>query len=335
MENFSCCVFLHMLAFTAGLGLDVLIGDPVFALHPIRLIGHLILRLDRLLLDRQMRKEARRRSLERFLGFLMWLIVMLIVLIVSALLLTGAYLLHAICGILMEALLTWSVLAARSLDTESMRVYRALKKSDLAGARTALSMIVGRDTKDLSEKAVIRAAVETVAENTSDGVIAPLLLTFLGGPVFGLLYKAVNTMDSMVGYHNERYEDFGFFAAKADDVWNFIPARISAVFMLLAAALLPGCSFQNACRIYKRDRRKHKSPNSAQTESVMAGALGICLGGPSAYFGKIVEKPWIGDANREAEQEDIRRANRLMWVTAVLCAVCAELVLVLLSLQNF
>ena len=179
-------------------------------------------------------------------------------------------------------------------------------------------MIVGRDTDMLDEAGIIRATVETVAENTSDGIIAPLLYTFLGTPVLGMCYKAVNTMDSMIGYHNDEYEYFGKVAARADDVANFIPSRLSAVFMCIAAGIT-GCSMRNAFRIWIRDRYRHKSPNSAQTESACAGALNIRLGGSSRYRGVLVEKPYIGDDTRPVEANDIKRAIRLMFGTEIVC----------------
>jgi adenosylcobinamide-phosphate synthase len=202
------------------------------------------------------------------------------------------------------------MLALRSLREESTRVERELEAGDLPAARKALSWIVGRDTEELSDEAVARAAVETVAENASDGVIAPLLYMALFGPLGGVLYKAVNTMDSMVGYHNQRYEHWGCTAAQLDDVCNFLPARISGL-LLCAAAPLAGQDGGAAWRIFCRDRLNHKSPNSAHTEAACAGALGVQLGGPSRYFGQWVDKPTIGDALRKVEADDIRRANDL------------------------
>ncbi|MBE5865055.1 MAG: cobalamin biosynthesis protein CobD [Lachnospiraceae bacterium] len=213
--------------------------------------------------------------------------------------------------------MTFQILATKSLRVESMRVYKCLKQEDLEAARQAVSMIVGRDTATLDEVGVAKAAIETVAENTSDGVIAPMLYTALGGPVLGFLYKAVNTMDSMIGYKNDKYLYFGRAAAKLDDIVNFIPARISAYLMIFSAFMSGKCfDGRNAFKIYKRDNRKHASPNSAQTEAVCAGALRIQLAGDASYFGKIVKKPYIGDAYRKVESEDIKRANRLMYLTA-------------------
>ena len=240
--------------------------------------------------------------------------------LVSAAVLIFCYHVHPILGCAMEAFMTYQMLAAKSLRTESMRVYTALREGTLEDARHAVSMIVGRDTAQLDREHVAMAAVETVAENTSDGEIAPMLCFALGGPVLGWMYKAVNTMDSMVGYKNEKYIDFGRAAAKLDDAVNFLPSRISAYLMIFACRLC-GKDYDaaRAKRIYLRDRRKHASPNSAQTESACAGALGLRLAGDASYFGKIVKKPFIGDRIRPTEPEDIPRANRLMYATAMLC----------------
>ncbi len=214
----------------------------------------------------------------------------------------------------------YQLLATRSLRDESRKVYDALKTGDMEKSRYAVSMIVGRDTQSLSREGVTKAAVETVAENTSDGIIAPLFYMMIGGAVLGFAYKAVNTMDSMVGYKNDRYRYFGTAAARLDDVLNFIPARLSAGIMILAAALA-GFDGKNAWKIFRRDRLRHASPNSAQTEAVMAGALRIQLAGDAWYFGELHKKPFIGDPLRTVEIEDILRSHRLMYVTAALSAV--------------
>jgi adenosylcobinamide-phosphate synthase len=251
-------------------------------------------------------------------------IVLLLTGMITALILVGAYALYPKIGMVVEAVMTYQILAARCLQVESGKVWKQLKAGNVEAAREAVSMIVGRDTQNLTKEGVAKAAIETVAENTSDGVIAPMLYTALGGPVLGFLYKAVNTMDSMVGYKNDRYLHFGRAAAKLDDVVNFLPARISALLMI-GAAFLSGKSYngRQAWRIWHRDSRKHASPNSAQTESVCAGALGIQLAGDASYFGKVVKKPYIGDPKRQVEYEDIRRANRLMnrtaWICELLC----------------
>ena len=223
-----------------------------------------------------------------------------------------------------------------SLRRESMKVYHKLAVNDLEGARHAVSMIVGRDTAVLDEKGVTKAAVETVAENFSDGVIAPMLYTAIGGPVLGLLYKAINTMDSMVGYKNDRYMNFGTSAAKLDDAANWLPSRLSAL-LLIVACVFCGTDYDagRAYRTWKRDRYNHKSPNAAQTESACAGALGVQLAGDAQYFGKIVKKPFIGDDLRPIEYEDIIRTNRLMTAASVIGElICLTvMILVLISIK--
>lgn len=320
----------HILAFLLGFLLDLFLGDPYYLPHPIRLIGRLISALEKSLL----RKTDERNDEGKFKkGIVLAATVPVITIAVITILLLGAYRLHSIVGIVVETVMTYQILATKCLKVESMKVYKCLKDGDLEAARKAVSMIVGRDTDVLDEEGVTKAAVETVAENTSDGVIAPMLYAALGGPILGFFYKAVNTMDSMVGYKNEKYLYFGRTAAKLDDFVNYIPARISAYLMILAA-YCGGMDFsgKKAYYIYKRDNRNHASPNSAQTESVCAGALGVRLAGDASYFGKIVKKPYIGDASRKVEYEDIRRVNRLMYLTAwlgeILClslmaAVCA------------
>lgn len=320
----------HLIAFTGGFFLDLILGDPYFLPHPIRLIGRLITETEKRL--RRRRPGVNEREIRQ--GVMMVCFVLAVVITVAGLLLWAAYRLHPYAGILLECLMTYQILAVKCLKEESMKVYRFLKEGDLIQARAAVSMIVGRDTDCLDEEGVARAAIETVAENTSDGVIAPMLYLALGGPVFGFFYKAVNTMDSMVGYKNEKYLYFGRAAAKLDDVLNFIPARIGACLMI-AAAFLSGSEFsgKDALRVYLRDRRNHASPNSAQTESVCAGALGIRLAGDASYFGKVVNKPYIGEETRKAESEDIKRANRLMYGTAWQCEmICLLLMLLFLYL---
>ena len=237
-------------------------------------------------------------------------------LIPFCLLYTG-YKIHVLLGFALETFFCYQMLATRSLKDESMRVYRELEKKDLPKARYAVSMIVGRDTAELTEEGVTKATVETIAENTSDGIIAPLFYMAIGGPALMFLYKGINTMDSMVGYKNEKYLNFGRYAAKLDDIANYIPARISA-WLMIAGAYMAGMDGKNAKKIFKRDRYKHASPNSAQTEAVMAGALDIQLAGNAYYFGKLYEKPAIGDRLREVEDRDICRANRLLYISAAL-----------------
>lgn len=335
----------HLLAFCIGFMLDQIIGDPYNIPHPIRLIGNLIGFLDKKFMGPKTKEASgasegddskRNSGKELKKGLLMWHIVILATVIVTSVVMAAAYGINAWLGVFVEAILTCYILAAKSLKDESMKVYKALKTGTIENARFAVSMIVGRDTAVLDETGVAKAAVETVAENTSDGVIAPLIYTFVGGPILGLMYKAVNTMDSMVGYHNDRYEYFGTVAARMDDVFNYLPARISA-FLMIGAAFLCGREFsgKRAYEIFKRDRYNHKSPNSAQTESACAGALGVRLAGDASYFGKVVHKPFIGDDTRPVETEDIKRANKLMYGTTYLCMVLLVVIGVLLLMKDW
>lgn len=304
----------HILAFLGGFVLDMILGDPYFIPHPIRLIGNLIAGLEKWL-----RKETEPGNEREEIkgGTLLVVIVLAMTMTITAVVLLAAYRIHPYLGMIVEIIMTYQIIAAKCLKVESMKVYRSLKEESIEAARKAVSMIVGRDTQELDEEGISRAAIETVAENTSDGVVAPMLYTALGGPVLGFFYKAVNTMDSMVGYKNDKYLYFGRAAAKLDDIVNYIPSRVCAYLMILAS-FIGGKSFSgvHAVKIYRRDSRNHASPNSAQTESVCAGALGLQLAGDASYFGKIVKKPYIGDALRKVEYEDIRRANHLMYLTS-------------------
>lgn len=327
----------HIFAFIAGFVLDLLIGDPHFIPHPVRLIGSFISFLDkRLNCDAGYNISEKKLNLIKYKrGMILAFTVIFATFAISVIIIVAAYSINLYAGVIAEAVMTWQILATKCLRVESMRVYDALRTDGVDAGRRAVSMIVGRDTSVLDAAGVTRAAVETIAENTSDGVIAPMLYTAIGGPVLGFVYKAVNTMDSMLGYKNDKYMYFGRFAARLDDVVNFIPARISA-YLMIAAAFIGGRQFdgKNAYRIFKRDRFNHASPNSAQTESVCAGALRVQLAGDAVYFGKLVKKKYIGDGLREIECEDIKRANRLMYITAFLCELLSvavmSLVLILL-----
>ena len=327
----------HIFAFIAGFVLDLLIGDPHFIPHPVRLIGSFISFLDkRLNCDAGYNISEKKLNVIKYKrGMLLAFTVIFATFAMSVIIIVAAYSINLYAGVIAEAVMTWQILATKCLRVEGMRVYDALRTDGVDAGRRAVSMIVGRDTSVLDAAGVTRAAVETIAENTSDGVIAPMLYTAIGGPVLGFVYKAVNTMDSMLGYKNDKYMYFGRFAARLDDVVNFIPARISA-YLMIAAAFIGGRQFdgKNAYHIFKRDRFNHASPNSAQTESVCAGALRVQLAGDAVYFGKLVKKKYIGDGLREIEYEDIKRANRLMYITAFLCELLSvavmSLVLILL-----
>ena len=308
--------------------LDLMVGDPHGIPHPIVWIGKLIAWFDAALLgdipaDRT-DPETRDKAAEHRKGVLLVLIVITLTAAVTAAIMYAAYRVSPIAGVIVEAILTCYLLAQTSLRRESMKVYRELKAGTVDSARKAVSMIVGRDTQVLDETGVTKAAVETVAENFSDGVFAPMLYAAIGGPVLGLTYKAINTMDSMIGYKNDRYMWLGTAAAKLDDAVNFIPSRLSAL-LLISASAVCGSSYDasRALRVWKRDRANHKSPNAAQTESAAAGSLGLQLAGDAQYFGRVVRKPFIGDKTREIEAFDIVRVNRLMttasFIGFVLC----------------
>ncbi len=296
------------LALCLGFVLDLFLGDPQGWPHIVRGIGGLIAALEKLFYPIPNKRLG---------GTLLVFLVLLICTALPAALLYGAWRLSPWAYFALEVLLCWQLLALKSLRVESEKVYGELAKDDLPAARQAVSMIVGRDTAALNDAGVTRAAVETVAENASDGVIAPLFYLALGGAVFGMFYKAVNTMDSMLGYKNERYLDFGRLAAKLDDGMNYLPSRLSALLMIVMARPC-GLDAKSACRIWKRDRRKHASPNSAQTEAVMAGALGVRLAGSAHYLGKLHENPTIGDDARPIEPKDILLSLRLLYAASAL-----------------
>ena len=299
---------LSLLALVLGFILDLIIGDPHGLYHPIRLVGNLIA-----LLEKRMNRKKDSPNRQMVMG---WLMALIVITLSSGI---------PVCRLILETIMCWQLLATKSLKDESMKVYRKLKKHDLQGSRHAVSMIVGRDTEVLDESGVTKAAVETVAENTSDGVIAPMLYMAIGGAFLGWMYKSINTMDSMVAYKNERYLYFGRIPAYLDDIANYIPARLAGVMMILASFIvrLDGA---HAFAIFKRDRYNHASPNSAQTEAVMAGALNVQLAGDAWYFGELHKKKTIGDDIRPVEEEDIVRANKLLYGTAVVSLVIFTLV---------
>ena len=303
---------IHIAAVIVGFFFVLWIGDPERWPHPVRAMGWLIGRLEGMF-----RKIFPKTPAGELVagGLLAAAVTAVTGGIVTAILIAAGWI-HPALRFFFMCIMSWQALAAKSLKTESMKVYDHLMREDVEGARWAVSRIVGRDTKPLSRDGIIRAAVETVGENTSDGVIAPLFYLLFFGPVGGFLYKAVNTMDSMVGYRNEKYLYFGKIPARLDDLANLLPARLTGFLLIGTAFFLPGFDGKEAFRIWRRDRYCHKSPNSAQGEAACAGALGIQLAGPAWYFGNLHEKPWIGDETRPVEAEDIRRVNRLMMGSA-------------------
>ena len=298
-------------AVLGGFVLDALFGDPAWLPHPVVYMGKAISKLEKFLRPRLPKTPQ---------GELLGGAIVAFCLPVGTFLLTGlvcwgAARLHPLLGLAVQMFWCGQALAARGLVQESTNVYKELKKPDLPGARKAVSRIVGRDTAELTAEGVTKAAVETVAENASDGVIAPLLYMLIGGAPLALTYKAINTMDSMLGYKNEKYLYFGRVPAKLDDVANYIPSRLAGLLWVAAAAFTHNDA-KGAWKIWRRDRRRHASPNSAQTESACAGALGVQLAGPAYYFGQYYPKLTIGDALRPIEPEDILRANRMMYVAS-------------------
>ena len=316
-------------ALLAGYAADLIFGDPRWLYHPVRLIGNLIALLEKLI--RKIMPVSKAGELAG--GFITVVLVLLLCGIVPWVLLNLVFGLNVVAGVILEAFMCYQLLAVKSLKDESMKVYDALTGNTIEDARKAVSMIVGRDTQNLDQKGVAKAAIETVAENFSDGVIAPMFYMFIGGPVLMYIYKGINTMDSMLGYKNDKYIYFGRCAAKLDDAANFIPSRLAAL-LLIAAAYIGGFNGKGAVKIFKRDRFNHASPNSAQTESAAAGALDIQLAGNAYYFGKLYEKPTLGDSVKEPEAEDIKRVNKLMYigsftgaaVFALLHFICAALI---------
>ena len=309
-------IFVWLVAFI----IDLRLGDPDNWPHPVRWIGNAISRLEKLI-----REKCHSDSQLRWGGAFLWLVIVGGTWAISYGVLTLAFHLETWLGYLVEIWMIYTVLATKCLKDAAMRVYDALKGGSLEQSREKLSWIVGRDTSNLQVPQITRAVTETVAENTVDGVISPLFFLLLGGAPFAMAYKAINTLDSMVGYKNVKYRDIGMFSARMDDVANFIPARLSLLFFTFAAWWLK-LDYRNAFFIGRRDCYQHKSPNSGWSEATVAGALGIRLGGPSSYFNTVVEKPWMGEATREIDVEDIPRATQLMMVAS--CAALITFVLV-------
>lgn len=319
---------ISLVALVMGYILDLIFGDPYWMPHPVRFIGNLISILEKVI-RRFMPKTKRGEYIG---GIILTVMVVSISMVIPLVIILMAKSINTYLALTVETFMCYQILATKSLKVESMKVYDELEKNDLPSARKAVSMIVGRDTKDLTFSGVAKAAVETVAENTSDGIIAPMIFIAIGGAPMGFFYKAINTMDSMVGYKNEKYMNFGRFAAKLDDVVNYLPARISAYQMILSSFFLR-YDYKNAFKIYKRDRYNHESPNSAQTESVCAGALDVQLAGNAYYFGKLYEKPTIGDNIREINYDDIKKANRLLYCTSFISIVIISVIKITIILM--
>ena len=305
-----------VLSVLIGFLMDLLLGERGLFIHPIRIIGLMISWGEKVLLKGSLKTKVGQFAI----GSILSVSVILISFFVPFMLISILTIVHPLAGWVLNTYLCYQIFATRSLKTESMKVYAALIEEDLEKARHMLSCIVGRDTASLNEEQIAKAAVETVAENTTDGVIAPMMFMLIGGAPLGLLYKAINTLDSMIGYQNEKYQYFGKFAARLDDVANYLPSRITAFLMILSCYLCR-LNGKEALRIFLRDRLNHKSPNSGQTESVCAGALCIRLGGANTYFGQMVIKKTIGDEGRPANPNDIALTNQLMLTTSWLAII--------------
>ena len=305
---------MNLLSIYTGYILDLIIGDPYSFPHPVRFIGKLIN-----FVEKQIRKTTKSDKGLKIAGFILWFIVVGVTL-GSTFIVVQLFRFNKIAYFLVNSILIYTTLATKCLKDESVKIYKVLKTGDIEKSRIQLSYIVGRDTTNLSEKEIVRATVETVAENTVDGIIAPLFYGFIGGAPLAMAYKAINTLDSTVGYKNEKYYYLGYASAKIDDIANYIPARIGVILLSLGS-LFVGFNFKDALKIGIRDRKNHKSPNCAFPEGAVAGALGIQLGGTNIYFGKAVYKPTIGDKKREIEIEDIVRTNKIMYSSSIISVI--------------
>lgn len=304
-----------MIKIIIGYVLDLIIGDPNNPYHPIRYIGKLASNMEKLW------RNVFKKNL-KIAGFFAWLFIVFITFGVTLGIVHIANKINPILGTVVSGILIYFCISAKGLKVEGLKVIKILKEGDIVKARKQLSYIVGRDTENLDEEAIVRAVVETVAENMSDGIIAPLFFAGIGGAPLAFLYKAVNTCDSMFGYKNEKYKDFGFFSAKLDDVFNYIPARLTAYLIVISSFILR-LNCKNSFKIYKRDRYNHSSPNSAHPEAAVAGALNIMLGGDNYYFGKIVQKPRIGDDIEKITLNKVYLVNKILYLSSFLGIILA------------
>ncbi|MVX62299.1 cobalamin biosynthesis protein [Clostridium chromiireducens] len=299
-----------MIELTIGFLLDLIIGDPNNPYHPVRGIGCMAKRFETIF----------RRLFKNYLkaaGLITWILTISVTFIITFGIVNACKSINLYFGIIIEGVLIYFCIASKGLVVEGYKVITFLLKDDIDGARKQLSFIVGRDTASLNKEGIIKAVVETIAENMADGIIAPLFYASIFGAPLAFAYKAVNTLDSMFGYKNDKYMDFGFFSAKLDDIFNYIPARITGILIVISAGIL-GYNYKNSIKIYKRDRYNHTSPNSAHPEAAIAGALGVELGGANYYFGKLVEKPKIGDKLKEIEINDVNKTAKVLYLSAVI-----------------
>jgi adenosylcobinamide-phosphate synthase len=304
-----------MIAFTLGYWLDILIGDPKSFYHPVQAFGATINFLERKLLKDNLSKTAKKLR-----GFILLGLLMGIGFLIPLIIIKLAYEVHPLLALFIEGWMLFQAFATRQLDRESKLVYKALKENDIVKARKYISYLVSRDTENMTEEDILKASIETISENIGDGILAPLFFACIGGAPLVWTYKAVNTLDSMVGYKNEKYEDFGYASAKFDDLLNFIPARLTSVFILFSGLLLK-MNFKQGLKILIRDRRNHASPNSAYPEAATAGLLNIQLGGKASYFGVISQKATMGDQNKKIDLYDLKKTSQLLYLTSLIAWV--------------
>ncbi|MGL5694785.1 MAG: adenosylcobinamide-phosphate synthase CbiB [Peptostreptococcaceae bacterium] len=314
---------MNILSIYIGYITDLIIGDPYSFPHPVRYIGKLIKYV-----EKKVRKVARTDKDLKIGGFVLWFFTVIPTYLITYLIVKLSSF-NIYVFLFVNSLIIYTTLATKCLKDEAVKIYKVLKSGDIEKSRVQLSYIVGRDTEHLDEQEIIRATVETVAENTVDGIIAPMFYAFIGGAPLAMAYKAINTLDSTVGYKNEKYLHLGYASAKIDDIANYIPARITVLLMSIGSIML-GYNYKNCAKIAVRDRKNHKSPNCAYPEGAVAGALGIQLGGTNIYFGEEVYKPTIGDKDRDIESEDIIRTNRIMYATSITSMIVFTLLYVLL-----
>ena len=315
---------MNILSIYTGYALDLIIGDPYSFPHPVRFIGKLIS-----FVERQIIKITSSDKGLKIAGFFLWFITVAVTFGITYLV-VNLFKFNKIAYFIVNSILIYTTLATKCLKDESTKIYKVLKTGDLEKSRVQLSYIVGRDTENLDKEAILKAVIETVAENMSDGVIAPFFYAGLGGAPLAFLYKAVNTMDSMFGYKNEKYIEFGYFPAKLDDVFNYIPARLSGYLITIASFIL-GLDYKNSLKIYKRDKNNHSSPNSAHPEAAVAGALNIQLGGANYYFGKLVEKPTIGDCKEKVSIDKVNDVNNILYCSAILGCIMSLIIKFIVS----
>lgn len=314
---------MSILSIYIGYIVDLIVGDPYSFPHPVRFIGNLIK-----FTEKKLRSIFKSEEGLKIGGFILWIATVGITYLVTYLIVKISSF-NPIVLLIVNSFIIYTTLATKCLKDEAVKIYNVLKTGDIEKSRVQLSYIVGRDTTNLNKQEIIRATVETVAENTVDGIIAPMFYAFIGGSPLAMAYKAINTLDSTVGYKNDKYKDLGFASAKIDDIANYIPARISVILMTIGSLVL-GYDYKNCAKIAIRDRKNHKSPNCAYPEGAVAGSLGIQLGGTNIYFGKAVYKPTIGDKHREIEQDDIVKTNKIMYATSITSMLVFTLVYIVL-----